>query len=67
MEEKIEYIKNLINELNNASNLYYNKGTSFLSDKEFDDKLEELKQLEQETGIVFSNSPTVNVGFFKFL
>lgn len=33
-----------------------------MSDAEFDNKLEELRQWEEETGIVLSNSPTHNVG-----
>ena len=52
----------LINELNKASELYYNGKESFLTDEEFDFKLEELKKLEQEQKIIYTNSPTINVG-----
>ena len=52
----------LINELNKASALYYNGGESPLTDKEFDAKLEELKKLEQEQKVIYTNSPTINVG-----
>lgn len=48
--------------LNKASEAYYNTGQPIMSDAEFDSKLEELKQLEEETGIVLANSPTYNVG-----
>ena len=58
----MDKMKELINELNEASSLYYNGRESFLTDKEFDLKLNELKKLEQETKIIYSNSPTVNVG-----
>ena len=51
-----------VRELNKASNAYYNTGQPIMSDYEFDQKLEELRQLEEETGIVLSNSPTHNVG-----
>ena len=51
-----------VKELNEASAAYYNTGYPTMSDAEFDAKLEELKQWEEETGIVFSNSPTHNVG-----
>lgn len=51
-----------VNELNKASEAYYNTGQSIMSDAEFDNKLEELRQWEEETGIVLSNSPTHNVG-----
>lgn len=55
-------MQKLINELNEASKLYYNGKESPLSDKEFDIKLKELKRLEQEQKIIYSNSPTINVG-----
>lgn len=55
-------MKELINELNKASSLYYNGKDSFLTDKEYDIKLEELKKLEQEQKVIYSNSPTINVG-----
>lgn len=59
---KIEKMKELINTLNKASDLYYNGKDSFLTDKEFDNKLNELQQLEKELNIILSNSPTINVG-----
>lgn len=51
-----------VNELNNASEAYYNTGQPIMSDAEFDNKLEELRQWEEKTGIMLSNSPTHNVG-----
>lgn len=55
-------IINRVEELNKASEAYYNTGQPVMSDAEFDNKLEELRQWEEETGIVLSNSPTHNVG-----
>lgn len=51
-----------VNELNEASEAYYNTGQPIMSDTEFDCKLSELKRWEDKTGIVLSNSPTHNVG-----
>ena len=51
-----------IEELNKASEAYYNIGQPIMSDAEFDNKLEELRQWEEETGIVLPNSSTHNVG-----
>ena len=51
-----------VRELNRASEAYYNTGQPIMSDYEFDKKIEELKQWEEETGIILSNSPTHNVG-----
>lgn len=52
-----------VKDLNNASEIYYNTGQPIMSDYEFDQKLEELRQWEEETGIVLANSPTHNVGY----
>lgn len=51
-----------VRELNRASKAYYNSGQPIMSDVEFDNKLEELKKWEEDTGIVLANSPTHNVG-----
>ena len=55
-------ITSMVEELNKASEAYYNTGQPIMSDYEFDQKLEELRQWEEETGIILSNSPTHNVG-----
>ena len=58
-----DQIINRVKELNKASAAYYNTGQPIMSDVEFDNKLEELRQWEEETGIVLANSPTHNVGY----
>ena len=55
-------MKKLVEELNKASDAYYNTESTIMSDKEFDTKLAELELLEKESGIVLSNSPTQRVG-----
>ena len=52
----------LTRQLIEASKAYYNGQTPLMSDIEFDRNLEELKQMEAESGIVCPGSPTVNVG-----
>jgi DNA ligase (NAD+) len=59
---KIEEMKKLIKILNVASDAYYNGKETLMSDAEFDLKLKHLQELEEEIGVVLSNSPTVNVG-----
>ena len=60
--DKIKRMKELIHDLNKASDSYYGSGITFMSDAEFDSKLLELKQLEEETNTIFPNSPTNKVG-----
>lgn len=60
--DKLSKMKEMVDLLNKASNAYYNSGDTIMSDLEFDTKLSELKALEEETGIVMSNSPLHKVG-----
>jgi len=62
MSKKIDRIKELTFLLKKASEAYYNTGNPIMTDSKFDSLLEELKQLENETGVVLSGSPTHNVG-----
>lgn len=61
--EQIIKMQELIKELNTASERYYNSDKTIMTDKEWDEKFDELKQLEHETNILLSNSPTQNVGY----
>jgi DNA ligase (NAD+) len=59
---EIDRIKELIELLNKASDIYYNSGSTIMSDNEFDTLMEELNSLESATGCIMANSPTQNVG-----
>lgn len=59
---QLDIMKDMISILNEASEAYYNTGTPIMTDEQFDTRLEDLRQLEEETGFVFSNSPTHSVG-----
>ena len=62
--EKINRIKELTELLNNARNEYYNNNSdSVMSDAEYDLLFDELKNLEEITGFIMTNSPTQNVGY----
>lgn len=61
--DKIKRIKELVSQLNTYRNAYYNNSESQISDYEYDNLFDELKQLEDETGVIMSNSPTQTVGY----
>jgi DNA ligase (NAD+) len=63
MNTQIEKIKKLVRELNEASAMYYNDKQSNMEDQEWDIKFDELKKLEEITGVSMTNSPTINVGY----
>ena len=60
---ELDIMKGLVSILNEASDRYYNSGNPIMTDEQFDIRLNDLKQLEEETGFVFANSPTQNVGY----
>ncbi|MFA9377231.1 MAG: NAD-dependent DNA ligase LigA [Lachnotalea sp.] len=60
---KIDRIKELIEILNNAGKAYYQEATEVMSNYEYDALYDELVALEQETGVILGNSPTVKVGY----
>lgn len=60
---ELDIMKGLVSILNEASDRYYNSGNPIMTDAQFDARLADLKQLEEETGFVFANSPTQNVGY----
>lgn len=60
---KQDRIKELVEILNRAGRAYYQESREIMSNYEYDALYDELVALEQETGIVLANSPTVNVGY----
>ena len=62
MTKDIKRINCLIDTLNKASEAYYNS-EPIISDYEWDKMYDELKALEEQTGIIYNNSPTQNVGY----
>ena len=55
-------MKSMVSILNEASEAYYNTGKPIMTDEQFDARLADLRQLEEETGVILANSPTINVG-----
>ncbi|HHZ01662.1 MAG TPA: NAD-dependent DNA ligase LigA [Tissierellia bacterium] len=63
MKDKLQLMQEKIRVLNEANKAYYQEDREIMSNLEYDKLYDELKQLEEETGIVLSNSPTVRVGY----
>ena len=61
MEERISLMKQLVEQLNHASEAYYNGKEELMSDYEWDAAFDKLKSLEEETGIILDDSPTNKV------
>lgn len=56
-------IRELVDDLNKYRNAYYNESKSLISDFEYDQLYDQLQKLEEEIGIILSNSPTQSVGY----
>ena len=59
--DKILRMEQLVRELNEASDAYYNGRAEQMTDYEWDQCFDELKALENETGTTLPNSPTQKV------
>lgn len=55
-------MNNLIKKLNDANYAYYNTDNPIMTDIEYDTLFKKLQEMEKETGIIMSNSPTQKVG-----
>lgn len=63
MDDKLLIMKDKIEILNRAAKAYYQEDREIMPNIEYDRLYDELVELEKETGIVLSNSPTINVGY----
>lgn len=60
---KLQLMKEKIEILNEAAKAYYQENTEIMPNIEYDRLYDELLELEKETGIVLSNSPSIHVGY----
>ena len=60
-EEQQKRMEQLVEELNRASEAYYNGRQELMTDYEWDARFDELKRLEMETGTTLPDSPTQRV------
>ena len=60
-DDRIQRMQQLVRELNEASDAYYNGQAERMTDYEWDARFDELRQLEQLTGTTLPDSPTQKV------
>ena len=60
-EDKLKLMRQMTDRLNEAADAYYNGRQELMTDYEWDALFDELKKLEEETGTVLEDSPTMNV------
>ena len=63
MDEKISRMKELAATLTAAAKTYYQESREIMSNYEYDKLYDELAELDKETGVVLSKSPTQSVGY----
>lgn len=61
MENQIKKMRELVDQLNKASETYYNGQGEIMTDYEWDAMFDRLKKLEEETQTILEDSPTINV------
>ena len=62
-QEQQQEQQELVERLNQANKAYYTEANPIMTDREYDELYDRLVTLEKETGIIFSKSPTQQVGF----
>ncbi len=62
-EHKMNRMQELVELLNRAGKAYYQDAEEMMSDYQYDALYDELKNLEQETGVTLAGSPTASVGY----
>ncbi len=63
MSDKLSLMKETVGILNEAAKAYYQENREIMPNIEYDRLYDELLELEKDTGVVFSNSPTIRVGY----
>ena len=60
-EDKLELMRQMVAQLNQAADAYYDGKAEQMTDYEWDALFDRLKKLEEETGVVLEDSPTMKV------
>ncbi len=63
MSDKLSIMKETVKLLNEAGKAYYQENREIMPNIEYDRLYDELLELEKETKIILSNSPTIHVGY----
>lgn len=63
MSDKLSLMREKVKVLNEAAKAYYQENREVMPNIEYDRLYDELLELEKDTGVVLSNSPTIRVGY----
>lgn len=63
MDTRLDRMRELVENLTEAGKAYYREDREIISNFEYDKLYEELEDLEKETGVTLSGSPTTRVGY----
>ena len=63
MNTNLQDMKDLVRKLNEAARAYYQEDREIMSNREYDELYDALARMEEETGTVLADSPTVSVGY----
>lgn len=63
MSDKLSLMREKVRVLNEAAKAYYQENREVMPNIEYDRLYDELLELEKDTGVVLSNSPTIHVGY----
>lgn len=63
MNSEMTKMRQLVEQLNQFRDEYYNQASPTISDAEYDRLFDELSELEKKTGVYMANSPTQTVGY----
>lgn len=58
---ELDFMKGMASILNEVDEMYHNTGNKIITEEQYNVRIEDLKLLEKETGVVFANSPTIKM------
>lgn len=58
---ELDFMKGMVSILNEVSEVHSTTGNMIITNEQYNTRLKDLRQLEEETGVIFANSPTIKL------